>query len=108
MIRLRTLLRVVAAFIIVVALVWGAGIAVVYAAMRQPPERFGAFMARVPRMAMIAIPFKPLWMSARRGALQAGDLAPDFTLPALHGDQKVTLSQEYKRRPVVLVFGSYT
>jgi peroxiredoxin len=47
-------------------------------------------------------------MSARGGHLQVGDQAPDFTLPALHGGGTVTLSQEYRQQPVVLVFGSYT
>jgi hypothetical protein len=80
----------------------------IYLAMSQPPERFGAIMARVPRVAMIVLPFKPLWMSARAGSLQVGDEAPDFTLPLLHGDRAVTLSAEYPQQPVVLIFGSYT
>jgi peroxiredoxin len=57
---------------------------------------------------MIALPFKPLWMSARAGSLQVGDPAPDFGLRVLNGDRTVTLSHEYRRKPVVLVFGSYT
>ena len=69
---------------------------------------FGAIMARVPSVAMVVLPFKPLWMSARGGTLQPGDLAPAFTLPILHGDRSVTLSAEYRQKPVVLVFGSYT
>jgi hypothetical protein len=87
---------------------WVAATAALYAAMRQPPESFGAIMAHVPRYAMIALPFKPLWYSARGGHLHVGDRAPDFTLPVLHRDQKVTLSEEYRHQPVVLVFGSYT
>lgn len=89
-------------------LLWGVAIAGLYAAMRQPPETFGAIMSHVPAIAMIALPFKPLWMSARGGHLQIGDRAPDFALPVLHGDRVVTLSVEYRRKPVVLVFGSYT
>ena len=57
---------------------------------------------------MMGLPFKPLWMSARAGHLQVGEVAPDFTLPVLKGDRTVTLSTEYRQRPVVLVFGSYT
>ena len=34
--------------------------------------------------------------------------APDFVLPVLRGDRTVTLSTEYRQKPVVLVFGSYT
>lgn len=87
---------------------WGVATASLYAAMLQPPETFGAIMARVPSIAMIVLPFKPLWMSARGGTLQPGDRAPDFTLPVLHGDRSVTLSAEYRQKPVVLIFGSYT
>ena len=76
--------------------------------MRQTPESFGAIMSHVPSMAMIVLPFKPLWMSARTGTLQPGDPAPDFTLPMLIGGRSVTLSSEYSRKPVVLIFGSYT
>ena len=89
-------------------LIYAAATAGLYAAMRQTPETFGAIMSRVPTMAMIVLPFKPLWYSARGGGLRVGDPAPDFTLPVLHRDQKVTLSEEYRHRPVVLVFGSYT
>lgn len=91
-----------------VALLWCTATAGLYAAMRQPPETFGAIMARMPVVAMIALPFKPLWMSARGGHLTVGDPAPDFSLPVLHGNRSVTLSEEYRHKPVVLVFGSYT
>lgn len=76
--------------------------------MRQPPERFGAIMAKVPNIAMIALPFEPLWMSARRGSLHVGDAAPDFSLPKLDKSGSVRLSAEWHQRPVVLIFGSYT
>ena len=79
-----------------------------YVAMRQPPERFGAIMAHVPRPAMMVLPFEPLWMSARAGSLQVGDAAPDFVLPTLDQYRRVRLSEEYRERPVVLIFGSYT
>ena len=89
-------------------LLYAAVTACLYAAMRQTPETFGAIMSRVPTFAMMVLPFKPLWYAARGGQLRVGDRAPDFTLPVLHRDQKVTLSEEYRHRPVVLVFGSYT
>jgi hypothetical protein len=79
-----------------------------YAAMRQPPERFGAIMAKVPRLAMRVLPFPLLWKQARAGPVSAGDAAPDFTLPTLHQEDTVTLSEVWRERPVVLVFGSYT
>ena len=87
---------------------WGVTVAGLYAAMRQPPEAFGAIMSQVPPIAMMVLPFKPLWMSARAGTLQLNDQAPDFALPVLHGDRTVRLSEEYRQKPVVLIFGSYT
>ena len=39
---------------------------------------------------------------------QLGDVAPDFTLPTHDGSAKVTLSDSFGKRPVVLVFGSFT
>ena len=90
------------------AILWIVAAAGIYLAMCQPPERFGAIMTRVPRVAMMVLPFKPLWMSARAGTLQVGDPAPEFTLPVLHGERTVTLSSEYRQKPVVLIFGSYT
>ena len=65
-------------------------------------------MSRVPPLAMMVLPFKPLWMSARAGSLAVGDPAPDFALPTLHRDRVVKLSEEIRQKPVVLVFGSYT
>jgi hypothetical protein len=105
---MRAAWRTAAAIVAVCALLWTAAIAGIYAAMRQPPERFGAMMAHVPVATMLVLPFKPLWMSARAGDLRIGDRAPDFSLPLLHGDRLVTLSEEHARKPVVLVFGSYT
>ena len=86
----------------------GVAAAAIYAAMRQPPETFGRIMSHVPGVAMMVLPFEPLWMSARAGHLQIGEVAPDFALPMLRGDRTVTLSNEYRQKPVVLVFGSYT
>jgi hypothetical protein len=79
-----------------------------YIAMRQTPERFGSIMAKTPTIAMVVLPFKPLWMSARAGRLKTGDEAPDFALPTLDHSRTVKLSDEYREKPVVLVFGSYT
>ena len=106
--RLRSALRTVAVCSILLLTLWSVASVGLYSAMRQPPETFGAIMAHVPSAAMILLPFKPLWMSARAGNLQVGDVAPDFTLPTLHGDRRVTLLSEYRHQPVVLIFGSYT
>src|SRR5258705_9647235 len=108
MMRLRRLLYIAAASVVCVVLLWGTATAALYAAMRQPPETFGRIMSHVPSVAMVVLPFKPLWMTARSGHLQVGDPAPDFALPMLRGDRTVTLSTEYRQKPVVLVFGSYT
>jgi peroxiredoxin len=40
--------------------------------------------------------------------LQEGDRAPDFTLKSPDGKQKITLSDFRGKKPVALVFGSYT
>ena len=39
---------------------------------------------------------------------KVGELAPDFTLMPQHGKDKVSLSNYRDKRPVVLIFGSYT
>jgi peroxiredoxin len=41
-------------------------------------------------------------------APKAGDLAPDFELRDVGGENPVRLSDFKGRRPVVLVFGSFT
>ncbi len=45
------------------------------------------------------------WLTA---GPQLGDVAPDFTLPKHDGTANVTLSDSFGKRPVVLVFGSFT
>jgi peroxiredoxin len=41
-------------------------------------------------------------------APRAGDLAPDFTLTDTSGTETVTLSDFRGKRPVALIFGSFT
>ena len=77
-------------------------------AMRQPPQRFGKIMSHFPMPAMMAVPFEPMWNVARGGALRVGDLAPDFTLPRIDHTAEITLSSFRGKKPVVLIFGSYT
>jgi hypothetical protein len=43
-----------------------------------------------------------------QGTLKAGDKAPDFSLKTLDGKQTVKLSGFQGKKPVALVFGSYT
>ena len=89
-------------------LAYAFSVAALYGLMIQPPETFGAAMARFPMAAMMVLPFEPLWMHARKGGLQPGDAAPDFSLPTLDRTGTFRLSEEARQRPVVLIFGSYT
>lgn len=41
-------------------------------------------------------------------SLKVGDMAPDFTLSDPSGKKQVTLSNFRSKKPVVLIFGSYT
>lgn len=78
-------------------------------AMRQPPRRFSRIMKRLPEALVFGVlPGPRLWNWARQGSLVEGQLAPDFTLPLHDRSGHVTLSSFRGRRPVVLVFGSYT
>jgi hypothetical protein len=82
---------------------------VVLQAMRQPPERFGQFMKRMPAaLVWGGLPAERMWLWARRGDIKEGDPAPDFTLASHDRSRRVTLSSHQGDRPVVLVFGSYT
>ena len=44
----------------------------------------------------------------RMDTVHVGDAAPDFRLKTLDGKRVVRLSTHRGRRPVVLIFGSYT
>ncbi len=65
-----------------------------------------------PKAAAVVAELMPLEASS----VQAGQLAPDFTLPYLAGSlpageshgATVTLSDHFGIRPVALIFGSYT
>ena len=92
----------------VLATVYLALAATLYWAMSQTPDKFGRFMTHVPPPVMPVLPFETLWMRARSGHLQSGDMAPDFALPMLDHTATVRLSSYRGSKPVVLVFGSYT
>lgn len=83
--------------------------AVVLTAMTRTPERFGLFMRHMP-MPLVwgALPAQRMWLWARRGTLAPGMMAPDFTLQKQDRSGRVTLSALRGRKPVVLVFGSYS
>ena len=76
--------------------------------MTRPPDAFGRVMKHVPMPAMIILPFEGLWNHARAGAIQPGDVAPDFRLPTLDHKDTGQLSSFRGSRPVALVFGSNT
>jgi hypothetical protein len=77
-------------------------------AMHQPPEEFGRVMAGMPMPAYFLFPFETMWSDARKGTLNAGSAAPDFTVKNLEDKSPVRLSSLWAGKPVVLVFGSYT
>lgn len=101
---MRIVLRIAAALV----LIYAALVALLAIAMRQPPDTFGAIMAKMPGIAFMVLPFERLWMSARAGHLTAGEAAPDFTLKTVDGSAQVRLSSFRGAKPVVLIFGSYT
>lgn len=77
--------------------------------MCQPPETFGRFMRHVPAPLVFGLlPARPMWLWARGGALDVGSIAPDFSLPRRDGTGVVKLSSFRGKRPVALIFGSYT
>jgi hypothetical protein len=95
---------------ILLVVVWVCGCALIYLAMRQPPESFARVMARIPGpVAFLAFPFETLWTEARAGKLRPGEVAPDFSLSKVDKSGPIQLSAlTAKGRPVVLIFGSYT
>lgn len=80
----------------------------VYIVMCQKPDVISRIMARTPGIFLLVFPFKPMWLSARRGNLNVGDEAPDFSLETYDKKSRVRLSDLRAKKPVVLVFGSYT
>ncbi|MGA7687443.1 MAG: hypothetical protein WCC32_12320 [Terriglobales bacterium] len=96
--------------LILLVVVWVCGCALIYEAMRQPPESFARVMARFPGpVAFLAFPFETLWTQARAGELRPGDVAPDFSLTKIDKSGTIQLAAlTAKGRPVALIFGSYT
>ena len=100
----KMLARIAIALVAVYAVLTAA----LFAVMLQSPDRFAATMKHVPWPAFVALPFKPLWNIARRGQVNVGDMAPDFSLESPDHKASFQLSSLRGQRPVVLVFGSYT
>jgi hypothetical protein len=93
---------------VILFVLWIGFVGFVYRAMRQPPEFFGHVMARMPMPAYFLFPFETMWTHARRGTIQTGDVAPSLTLKRLEDKSPIELGSLWVKRPVVLVFGSYT
>jgi hypothetical protein len=79
-----------------------------YTAMLQSPKFFSGIMSRTPDVVFAILPFRRMWLSAREGSLKVGDAAPDFSLETYDRKSRVQLSSFRGKKPVVLVFGSYT
>jgi hypothetical protein len=98
---LRAVLLLVAAYIAMAGLL-------AYVVTR-PPEQFGQIMKHLPMPLVFGVlPGRQLFTWARVGRLSEGDSAPDFRLRMLDRPGSVLLSSFRGKRPVVLVFGSYT
>jgi uncharacterized membrane protein len=94
---------------LVVFVLWLGFVAFMWHAMRKSPDEFGAVMKHMPVPAVfLAAPFETMWLRARAGELQPGDIAPEFNLQTLDKTSHVALSSLVAKGPVVLVFGSYT
>lgn len=92
------------ALVVLYAVLCGA----LFAAMLQSPDRFAATMKHVPWPAFAVLPFKPMWDVARKGSVNIGEMAPDFSLESPDHKGHFQLSSLRGEKPVVLVFGSYT
>jgi hypothetical protein len=68
----------------------------------------GICTAQGPALPKSAEEHRALPSEVREGKLKPGDPAMDFTLKLRHSGKTVTLSSHKGRRPVALVFGSYT
>jgi len=79
-----------------------------YLAMCEGPDFFARTMRHLPDISFLIFPLKPLWMRARAGTLNVGDIAPDFALETTDHKDHFQLSSVRGKEPVVLVFGSYT
>jgi hypothetical protein len=108
--KYKSWLKRTIATVCVLAVLWLIGCVYLYRVMCRPPEQFAGVMAKVPGpVAFLVFPFESLWMRARAGHLSVGDPAPDFVLAKLDKSAQIQLSSlTAQKKPVVLVFGSYT
>lgn len=102
--RLPLRLLCLAATVLLLLLLAGAGVAQQPAAPEskdRPPGPFGPGQRMSPEE-------RAKFMAERQGRLKPGDPAPDFRLKVRGGEQVIQLSSFRGKKPVALVFGSYT
>jgi hypothetical protein len=103
-----TAMRRVLKTVLVLGLVYLFALIGLFTAMCQTPEVFSTVMSKTPNLVFLVFPFKPMWLYARKGELRVGEQAPDFSLEQFDKKATVQLSALKGKKPVVLVFGSYT
>jgi hypothetical protein len=101
---MRKLLKISLILVMIYAFLLGG----FYIAMCQKPDVFSGVMSKSPSIVFLIFPFKTMWLSARKGNLKVGDEAPDLSLETYDKKSRVQLSSLRGKKPVVLVFGSYT
>lgn len=101
---MKKLITIFAALVVLYACVTGA----LFAIMHRSPDNFARTMKYVPWPAFVVLPFRPMWNVARRGTIEVGEMAPDFSLESPDHKSHFQLSSARGQEPVVLVFGSYT
>ena len=104
----RSLLRYARAAVAGLAIAYALFLTGMFIVMRQPPDRFGQIMKRMPMPMLMIVPFEPMWNVARGGQVDVGDPAPEFNLRTADKKSRISLSSFRGQKPVVLVFGSYT
>jgi hypothetical protein len=102
--NMKTVLKTIAAGVVLYALITGA----FFLVMLQSPEKIAKTMMHVPWAAFRVFPLRTVWMNARRGPVRQGEMAPDFSLETTDHKSHFQLSSLRGQKPVVLVFGSYT
>jgi hypothetical protein len=105
---MKSILRKIVKITIALVMIYAVVSSLLFMVMRQSPDRFAATMKHVPWPAFAVLPFKPLWNVARKGAVNVGEMAPDFSLESPDHETTFRLSSLRGEKPVVLVFGSYT
>ena len=105
---MKKLLLAVAAVLALAAFGYAVLLTHFYDVMKQPPVEFAQVWAESPARLKQLVPLRALLTRARRGSLQVGDAAPGFALQTPDKKRIVRLSDFAGKRPVVLVFGSYT